>query len=268
MNTNDILINQVNSNSDFVERLLTAITTGKVLIINSSNQPEFRLLELADVNTLVTTLASKINSSLINQANGVAGLGADGKINSTLLPDSVFGAIVYKGTWNANTNTPVIPTASSSNKGYYYVVNTAGATNVNGITDWKIGDWIVSNGMAWEKVDNTDQITSVAGKTGAVTLLIADISGLQTALDGKQASLGFTPENVANKAVANGYASLGADGKVPAAQLPSDSNYVATAPTTPSSSGVSGQWSYDSNYYYRCVATNTWKRVALAGVWV
>ena len=40
-------------------------------------------------------------------------------------------------------------------------------------------------------------------------------------MNGKQASLGFTPENVANKGVANGYAGLGADGKVPAAQLPS-----------------------------------------------
>ena len=39
-------------------------------------------------------------------------------------------------------------------------------------------------------------------------------------LDGKQAALGFTPENVANKGVANGYAGLGADGKVPSAQLP------------------------------------------------
>lgn len=50
---------------------------------------------------------------------------------------------------------------------------------------------------------------------------ISTVAGLQTALDGKQASLGFTPENVANKGAANGYASLGADGKVPAGQLPS-----------------------------------------------
>lgn len=35
-----------------------------------------------------------------------------------------------------------------------------------------------------------------------------------------QTSLGFTPENPANKGQANGYAGLGADGKVPSAQLP------------------------------------------------
>lgn len=36
----------------------------------------------------------------------------------------------------------------------------------------------------------------------------------------KQSSLGFTPENVANKGQASGYAGLGTDGKVPLAQLP------------------------------------------------
>ncbi len=37
---------------------------------------------------------------------------------------------------------------------------------------------------------------------------------------GKQAPLGFTPENSANKAKAGGYASLGSNGQVPAVQLP------------------------------------------------
>lgn len=39
--------------------------------------------------------------------------------------------------------------------------------------------------------------------------------------NGKQEALGFTPENSANKGVANGYASLDATGKVPTSQIPS-----------------------------------------------
>lgn len=39
--------------------------------------------------------------------------------------------------------------------------------------------------------------------------------------DSKQDAIGYTPENVANRGQANGYASLGSDGKVPAAQIPS-----------------------------------------------
>ena len=45
--------------------------------------------------------------------------------------------------------------------------------------------------------------------------------GFDTAIYGKQAVIGYTPENAAMKGVANGYASLGSDSKVPAGQLPS-----------------------------------------------
>ena len=41
-------------------------------------------------------------------------------------------------------------------------------------------------------------------------------------------SLGFTPENPANKGQINGYASLGADGKVPSGQLPAGGGGVST----------------------------------------
>lgn len=43
----------------------------------------------------------------------------------------------------------------------------------------------------------------------------------QTALNGKQASLGFTPENAANRGQPNGYASLDQNGLIPSGQLPS-----------------------------------------------
>lgn len=118
-----------------------------------------------------------IDDSLVGVANGVAGLDVTGKVPSAQLPASVTGAMVYQGTWNATTNSPAIPSAASGNKGYYYKVSTAGSTNVDGINDWKVGDWIISNGTTWDKIDNTDQVTSVAGKTGAVTLTHSDISG-------------------------------------------------------------------------------------------
>lgn len=65
----------------------------------------------------------------------------------------------------------------------------------------------------------------------------------QTALDGKQATLGFTPENVANKGAAGGYASLDGGGKVPSAQLPSfvdDVIEVANFAALPSSGQQTG----------------------------
>jgi len=112
-------------------------------------------------------------------ANGVATLDGSGTVPISQLPAAVLGALSYQGTWNASTNTPTL-TSSVGTKGYYYVVNVAGSTNLNGITDWKVGDWAVYNGTAWQKVDNTDAVTSVNGYTGTVVLTNTDISGFGT----------------------------------------------------------------------------------------
>ena len=107
-------------------------------------------------------------------ANGVATLDSGGKVPVSELPAAVLGALSYQGTWNASTNTPTL-TSSVGTKGYYYVVSVAGSTNLNGITDWVIGDWAVFNGSVWQKVDNTDAVTSVNGYTGTVVLTYSDV---------------------------------------------------------------------------------------------
>jgi len=60
--------------------------------------------------------------------------------------------------------------SSAGTNGNYYVVSVAGSTNLNGITDWQIGDWAIFNGSAWQKVDQTNLVTSVNGLTGAVSV--------------------------------------------------------------------------------------------------
>jgi len=112
-------------------------------------------------------------------ANGVATLDGSGTVPISQLPAAVLGALSYQGTWNASTNTPTL-TSSVGTKGYYYVVSVAGSTNLNGITDWQVGDWAVYNGSAWQKIDNTDAVTSVNGYTGTVVLTNTDISGFGT----------------------------------------------------------------------------------------
>ena len=107
--------------------------------------------------------------------NGVATLDAGGKVPVSELPAAVLGALSYQGTWNATTNTPTL-TSSTGTKGYYYVVSVAGSTNLDGITDWLVGDWAVYNGTVWQKVDNTETVTSVNGQTGAVTLTTTNIA--------------------------------------------------------------------------------------------
>ena len=110
-------------------------------------------------------------------ANGVATLDSSGQVPLSQIPP--LGDLNYQGTWNATTNTPTL-TSSVGTKGYYYVVSVAGTTNLNGITDWQINDWAVFNGSVWQKIDNTDAVTSVNGYTGTVVLTNTDISGFGT----------------------------------------------------------------------------------------
>ena len=79
----------------------------------------------------------------------------------------VAGGVIYRGTWNASTNTPTL-TSSVGTKGDYYVVSVAGNTNLNGITDWQVSDWAIFNGSVWEKVDNSEvaYVSNVATGTG------------------------------------------------------------------------------------------------------
>jgi hypothetical protein len=112
-------------------------------------------------------------------ANGVATLDGGGTVPTSQLPAAVLGAVKYQGTWNATTNTPTL-TSSVGSQGYYYVVSVAGATDLNGITDWEIGDWAIYNGTVWQKVDNTDKVTSVNGKTGTVVLVASDVGAPTT----------------------------------------------------------------------------------------
>jgi len=125
-------------------------------------------------NTDITGLGTASTKDA-GAALGVATLDAAGKVPISQIPDSVIGALSYQGTWNATTNTPTL-TSSVGTKGYYYVVSVAGTTDLNGVTDWQVGDWAVYNGTAWQKVDNTDGVTSVNGFTGAVTLTTTNIS--------------------------------------------------------------------------------------------
>ncbi len=99
-------------------------------------------------------------------------LEAFGKVQNQI--SALVGGVMYEGTWNASTNSPTI-TSSVGNKGDYYVVSVAGSTTIDGISDWKVGDWIIFNGSVWDKVDNTDAVSSVNGFTGAVSLSTSNI---------------------------------------------------------------------------------------------
>ena len=79
--------------------------------------------------------------------------------------------LVYKGTWNASTNTPTLASGTGVT-GEFYIVSVAGNTNLDGITDWQIGDWAIFVEVGatdtWQKIDNSQSITG-SGATNKIT---------------------------------------------------------------------------------------------------
>lgn len=164
----------------------------------------------SQVTNLIADLASKQNLSEKGLANGYVPLNASVKIDETYLPDSIVGQVEYQGTWAASTNTPAIPAASSANKGWYYVsssdvASTHGYANVPAI-DFKTGDWIISNGSSWEKVDNSDAVTTVFGRMGNVVAVAGDYNGFYVRHD--TAAQGLTGTQQGNARTNIGLGSL------------------------------------------------------------
>lgn len=91
-------------------------------------------------------------------------------------------AVVLKGSWNASAGT--FPGSGTAQAGDSYIVSVGGT--VDSVV-FNVGDRIVAildnaststYASNWLKLDYTDQVSSVAGKTGAVTLVTADITDI------------------------------------------------------------------------------------------
>ncbi|CAM6054961.1 unnamed protein product [Sphagnum tenellum] len=133
------------------------------------------VLNSSDVTTALGF--TPVNNAVVGAASGVATLDSSGRLTNAQIPSGIVGAIVYQGTWDAFRNSPTL-TSSVGTKGYLYKVNNAGTTSINGISTWNVGDDIVFDGTAWDKIDGLQsEVVSVSGRTGAVTLSVSDISG-------------------------------------------------------------------------------------------
>ena len=178
-------VSVIDAKIDFDGSLIISLSNGREINVGEVVAPDVaeKIRVVANgggtSQTVIDSLASlqqQIND-LIPSQTGNAGkfLTTDG----TDVSWSDITTLVYEGTWNASTNTPTLASSVGSN-GHYYVVSTSGSTNLNGVTDWVTGDWVIFNGSTWQKIDQTNLVSSVAGRTGAVTLSNTDISGLGT----------------------------------------------------------------------------------------
>jgi len=117
------------------------------------------------------------------QAEGIMPLDSGGKAPLAHMPDALLGQVKFQGVWNAATNMPTLAAAVGV-KGHYYVVSVAGSY---GGIDYGVGDWCISDGSTWGKVDNTDAVVSFNGRIGAILPIASDYASFYLGLSAQAA---------------------------------------------------------------------------------
>jgi len=114
---------------------------------------------------------------------------------------NAIGALNYKGTWNATTNTPALA-SSVGTKGDYYVVSVAGTTTLDGINNWGIGDWAVFNGSVWQRVEGGADLNGVNLSVSGTSTLSGLTASTALALDASKNVVSVTNTGSGNNVLA------------------------------------------------------------------
>lgn len=130
-------------------------TTGKTILSNVTFNWPVTIPEEALKDTFQAV-------SQKDKPNGYVGLGANGKINPNVLPDSIGWGMVYKGLYSATAG--VYP--ATPNRWDYYIISNPW---VIAGQQWNAWDAMIYNGTSWDRVVSSSEVQSVNGRKGAVT---------------------------------------------------------------------------------------------------
>ena len=114
---------------------------------------------------------------------------------------NAIGALNYKGTWNASTNTPALASGVGT-KGDYYVVSVAGTTTLDGISNWGVGDWVAFNGSTWQRVEGGADLNGVNLSVTGTTTLSGLTASTALALDASKNVVSVTNTGTGNNVLA------------------------------------------------------------------
>lgn len=169
----------------------TSLTSANIIVGNGSNVAAAVAMsgEATIANTGAVTLANsavigKVLTGFTSGAGSVASTDTileaieklDGNVNA------LESSVVLKGTWDASAGT--FPGSGSAQAGWSYIVSVAGTVDS---VDFAVNDRIVAitdnastttYASNWFKLDYTDQVLSVNGQTGAVSLDAGDIAAV------------------------------------------------------------------------------------------
>jgi len=114
---------------------------------------------------------------------------------------NAIGALNFKGTWDANANSPALA-SSVGTKGDYYVVGTAGSTNLNGISNWGVGDLATFNGSVWQRVEGGADLNGVNLSVSGTSTLSGLTASTALALNASKEIVSVTNTGTGNNVLA------------------------------------------------------------------
>lgn len=158
---------------DALNDATTALSTANAAQATATTANSNALTAIADSATALAAANAAIPLTQKGAANGVATLDATGKVPASQL---TLVSTSFKGNWNATTNSPTLSDATGTGGFFYFVTNGANRNLGSGAIDWTTGALIIHNGSVWVENESANIITSVAGKTGAVTLNTNDVA--------------------------------------------------------------------------------------------
>lgn len=164
---------------------------------------------LNNVDNTADSLKSVASASKLTTARNINGVSFDGTQDITITDNTKEPAIVLGTTAKYYRGDKTWQTLDKSAVGLGNVNNTADA-------DKPISSAVQTALNAKAASSHSHAATDVT--QSASYRFVTDTE--KATWNGKQAALGFTPENVANKNKANGYAGLGSDGKIDYSLLP------------------------------------------------
>jgi hypothetical protein len=110
---------------------------------------------------------------------------------------NAIGALNYKGTWNASTNTPTLASGVGT-KGDYYQVSVAGATSLDGISNWGVGDVAAFNGTTWQRIEGGADLNGVNLSVSGTSTLSALTASTALALNANKEVVSVTNTGTGN----------------------------------------------------------------------
>ncbi len=75
----------------------------------------------------------------------------------------------FAGTWDANTNTPLLSSGGCP-FGDFYVVSVDGTTNLDGNDEWGAGDALACSSTGWKRIGKNVPVLSVNGMVGDTSM--------------------------------------------------------------------------------------------------